>query len=184
MSSLFGSVESALWDGKALGFADAALRITVAALLGLVVGIDREFKRKPIGLRSYMLVSIGAAVFAMISLELSHFANEEEALSGADISRVIQGLIGALGFLGAGAIIQSGDKVVGTATAAAIWCVGAIGLAAGFGFFGYAILLALAAFMILVVLGYIRARVRDDMDGELLVEEREQDGTEPGKNKD
>ena len=181
MNSLFSSWEFALWDGQALSLSDAALRIAVAAILGLVVGIDRKFKRKPIGLRSYMLVAIGAACFAMLSLDLSHVASEDEALSGADVSRVIQGLIGAMGFLGAGAIIQSGEKVVGTATAAAIWCVGAISLAVGFGFFGYAILVTLAAFMILAVLGYIRARLRDDLKGEFLVEEHDVGNPTRGK---
>lgn len=103
------------------------LRLTTAALLGGLLGFERERARKSAGVRTHMLVAMGAALFVV--------APEQAGLSGEDLSRVIQGLIAGIGFLGAGAILkqtQSGE-IHGLTTAAGIWMTAAIGMTAGLG---------------------------------------------------
>ena len=93
-----------------LGYEQAEwiLRMACAMLAGAVLGLDREVRRRRIGVRTYMMVSLGAAVFALIAMEMA--ADAEISGFAADPSRVLQGLIGGLGFLGAGAIIQGEKK--------------------------------------------------------------------------
>ncbi len=145
---------------------EALIRLVAAALLGLLVGIDREIKHKPIGMRAYMLVAVGSAAFSIITMELGHITVPLEGVSQVDISRVIQGIIGGIGFLGAGAIIQSGQNIRGTGTGASIWCVGAIGIACGFGFYFFAAMTALLALIILVSIGFLRDNVKELKDGD------------------
>ena len=103
------------------------LRLTLAALLGGLLGIEREQKGKAAGVRTHMLVAMGAALFVLLS--------QQAGLLGADQSRVIQGIIAGIGFLGAGTILKGNDedKVKGLTTAAGIWLTAAIGVAAGLG---------------------------------------------------
>src|SRR5688572_8774581 len=106
------------------------LRLAVALVCGVVIGLNREFHRKPAGLRTFGLVSIGSAVVVIVM--------EMEEGTGADaISRVIQGVLTGIGFLGAGVIFrgESPDKVEGLTTAAAVWLTAGIGMAAGAGQF-------------------------------------------------
>ncbi len=103
------------------------LRLLVAAALGGILGYEREQKGKSAGIRTHMLVAIGAALFVMIP--------QQAGASTQDISRVLQGLIAGIGFLGAGAIISGTElaKPRGLTTAAGIWVTAAIGVAAGMG---------------------------------------------------
>lgn len=108
--------------------------------LGLLLGLDREIRHAPVGMRTFALVAVGSAVYTMLTLRLGHVSAEKDALS-VDPSRLIQGLIGGIGFLGAGAIIgnTSGDRVRGIATGAAIWVAGGIGVACGLGLYAEAL---------------------------------------------
>jgi putative Mg2+ transporter-C (MgtC) family protein len=111
-------------------FAEAAsvtLRLVVAALLGGALGFERQIDRKPAGLRTHMLVSLGAALFVLASLEAGATAS--------DLSRVAQGIATGIGFVGAGAIIKGADEgeVKGLTTAAGIWLTAAVGMAVGTG---------------------------------------------------
>ena len=103
------------------------LRLMVAATLGGLLGYEREQKGKAAGLRTHMLVALGAALFVLIP--------QQAGASVADLSRVLQGLVAGVGFLGAGAIITGSQKVEakGLTTAASIWLTAAIGVAAGMG---------------------------------------------------
>lgn len=103
------------------------LRLTLAALLGGLLGIEREQKGKAAGVRTHMLVAMGAALFVLLS--------QQVGMASADLSRVVQGVIAGVGFLGAGTILKSNDedKVKGLTTAAGIWLTAAIGVAAGLG---------------------------------------------------
>ncbi len=108
-------------------FTQMSVRLTTAAILGGLIGFEREYRRKAAGIRTYVLVSLGSALFIVIPIQAE--------VSIADISRVLQGLVAGIGFLGAGAIIN-GDKknhVRGLTTAASIWLTAAIGAAAGMG---------------------------------------------------
>ncbi|MES2189440.1 MAG: MgtC/SapB family protein [Pseudomonadota bacterium] len=103
------------------------LRLTIAALLGGLLGMEREHKGKAAGVRTHMLVAMGSALFVLIS--------QQAGIIATDMSRVIQGLVAGVGFLGAGTILkgQAEEKVQGLTTAAGIWMTAAIGMAAGLG---------------------------------------------------
>lgn len=122
------------------------VRLLVAALLGGALGLEREQRGKSAGLRTHMLVALGAALFVLVP--------ERSGVSDADITRVLQGLIAGVGFLGAGTIIKGNaeEDVQGLTTAAGIWLTAAIGVAAGLGREASAVLATALALAILVVL--------------------------------
>jgi putative Mg2+ transporter-C (MgtC) family protein len=121
------------------------VRVFVAAVLGSLLGYEREKRGKTAGVRTHMLVAIGAALFVVIP--------QQAGVPAADMSRVLQGLISGVGFLGAGAIV-SGNKPLepqGLTTAAGIWVTAAIGIAAGLGRESTAILSTVIALIVLSV---------------------------------
>ena len=130
------------------------IRLGAALICGLLVGLDREIKHKPLGARAYILVSSGSAAWVMITINFSIQAAAAIPDLSSDPTRVIQGLIGAIGFLGAGAIISQSDtgRLRGVASGATIWGTGAIGIACGLGFFAEA--LATAFVFCAVLNGY------------------------------
>jgi putative Mg2+ transporter-C (MgtC) family protein len=124
-------------------------RLLLAALLGGLLGMEREHKGKAAGVRTHMLVAMGSALFVVVS--------QQAGFDTDDVSRVIQGLISGIGFLGAGAILKLDDeeKVKGLTTAAGIWMTAAIGVAVGLGREATALLstlLALAIFSLVPLL--------------------------------
>jgi putative Mg2+ transporter-C (MgtC) family protein len=121
------------------------LRLLIAAVLGGILGYEREQHGKPAGMRTHMLVAIGSALFVLIA--------QQSRLSPGDIGRVLQGLIAGIGFLGAGTIIkgQSADDIHGLTTAAGIWLTAAIGVSAGMGRESTAILSTVLALIVLSV---------------------------------
>lgn len=123
-----------------------SIRLMLAAVLGALLGFDRERAGKSAGLRTHMLVSLGAALFMLIP--------QQAGMSDTEISRVIQGVVAGVGFLGAGAIVKGSreDDVEGLTTAAGIWLTAAVGIAAGLGREASAILGAVLAFLILSTL--------------------------------
>jgi putative Mg2+ transporter-C (MgtC) family protein len=124
----------------------AVLRLLLASVLGAAVGVNRELRAKPAGLRTHALVSLGAALLTLIGLSLTTAA-DIEGFGAA--SRVLQGLIAGVGFIGGGVILrrEESKEVHGLSTAASIWIVSAIGVAAGCGLWvtsSAAVVLALA----------------------------------------
>lgn len=119
------------------------LRLLVAAGLGAVIGLEREFRQKPAGLRTNMLIAVGSALFTTVSIALA-----SEYGSGSP-DRIAAQIVTGIGFLGGGAILRSGTNVHGMTTAATIWVNAAIGMAAGTGAYAMA---AAATFITLVVL--------------------------------
>jgi putative Mg2+ transporter-C (MgtC) family protein len=120
------------------------VRLLVAVALGGLLGWERELRGKAAGVRTHMLVAAGAALFVLIP--------QQAGASLADMSRVMQGLIAGVGFLGAGAIILGNQQVStrGLTTAAGIWLTAAIGVAAGFGREATAVLATFIALLIFV----------------------------------
>jgi putative Mg2+ transporter-C (MgtC) family protein len=115
-------------DQPALPFLEILLRLLMAFACGAVIGLNREFHHKPAGFRTFGLVSIGSAVVVIVM----HL----EVHAGPDaVSRVIQGVLTGIGFLGAGVIFrrESPSKVAGLTTAAAVWLTAGLGVAAGAG---------------------------------------------------
>jgi len=133
-----------------------SVRLLLAAALGGLLGYDRERAGKSAGLRTHMLVSLGAALFVLIP--------QQAGLSDADLSRIIQGIVAGIGFLGAGAIVKGKheEDIQGLTTAAGIWLTAAVGIAAGIGRESSAILGAVLAFLILSTLARISNRSKLD----------------------
>jgi putative Mg2+ transporter-C (MgtC) family protein len=142
------------------GLLDAAIRILVAALAGLVIGIDREWKRKTAGLRAYPVVAVGAAAYTIAILEMSFNTTGTEIVS-TDPTRIFQGLVGALGFIGAGAVIGAGEdgRAKGLVTAALIWVAGAIGICAGMGLYVHALAIGALSVGIVTVLEWVEMKL-------------------------
>jgi putative Mg2+ transporter-C (MgtC) family protein len=134
--------------------ARVGLRLFFAALIGGIIGYERERAGKPAGLRTHMLVSVGAAVFVIVPIQLEFYSD--------DLSRIIQGLVTGIGFLGAGAIIKSREdgNVEGLTTAAGIWLTAGLGVAAGLGGIGIALLCTVMALIILTSLHRLEQRVK------------------------
>ncbi len=118
------------------------LRLLLATVLGAIIGYQRERAGKPAGLRTHILICVGAALFTIASIY--GFG------TSGDAARVAAGVVAGIGFLGAGAIIRGGEGIVaGLTTAATIWAVAGIGLAAGAGLY---IISAVTTAIILIVL--------------------------------
>ena len=132
---------------------DMIVRLLMAAGLALLLGLERELRRKPAGLRSHMLVSVGAAAFILIGLHILMTTAEGDPSARIDPSRIVEGVIGGIGFLGAGCIIQSRGSVQGITTGASIWISGAIGVACGLGTLVLATMVTVLALIIVVGLG-------------------------------
>lgn len=111
------------------------LRVALAAIFGGIIGFDRRVKNKPAGVRTHMLVAMGAALAVGVSVLV---VEESAGAANADAVRVAAGVITGVGFLGAGAIMRTPDGVRGLTTAAGIWVTAAIGIALGFGYYGVA----------------------------------------------
>ena len=110
------------------------LKLAVAILCGVLLGIEREVKDKPAGLRTMVLITVGSALYMIVSELLPLVAEGRDAIVRADPGRVAAQVVTGIGFLGAGAIIQARGAVHGLTTAAVIWVAAGIGLCIGAGF--------------------------------------------------
>jgi putative Mg2+ transporter-C (MgtC) family protein len=132
---------------------EIALRLGAATAAGMLIGIDRELRHRAAGLKTHMLVSIGAASVMLVALQLDPNA-----------TRVVQGVVTGIGFIGAGAIMRQGTLTYGTATAASIWNVGIIGGAVGYGYFDIGIILAAANIVVLRYLARFKRKPQQERD--------------------
>jgi putative Mg2+ transporter-C (MgtC) family protein len=124
-----------------LGSAEILLRIVLAAVLGGAIGFERELREREAGLRTHLLVSVGAALFTMVSAYAWtdwRFSNESGLIF--DPTRIAAQIVTGIGFLGAGAIIRQGLSIRGLTTAATLWVVAAIGMATGAGYYAAAVI--------------------------------------------
>ena len=128
------------WQGDVLG-------VVLAVVFGAAIGLEREISGKAAGLRTNVLICLGAAVFTIISREM---AGQTDSLT-----RIAAQIVTGVGFLGAGAIIQDRGGVHGLTTAATIWLVASIGMACGAGFYGLAVISTFIAIAVLVGLGQL-----------------------------
>jgi putative Mg2+ transporter-C (MgtC) family protein len=138
-----------LWQELSFGLhgtdqlAHVVIRLLAATLLGGLIGIQRESTRKPAGLRTHVLVSVATAAFVI--------AGTGSGMSSDGVSRVIQGIITGIGFIGAGAILKLSHEheIKGLTTAASVWMTAAIGVTVGLGSLGIALMIAVLALVIL-----------------------------------
>lgn len=114
---------------------------------------------------THMLVALGAAAFIIVGMEILHTMPQGDDSARIDPTRIIEGVIGGIGFLGAGTIIRSGASVQGITTGASIWLAGAIGIAAGVSQFPLAIMVTVLALIIMIVLGYFEREVIEKKSG-------------------
>lgn len=154
-----------MFDVADIPFWEIVIRLTVAAVLGGLVGIDREVRNKPVGIRTYALVSLGSAAFTVIAIFIAINWATREGIQ-IDMMRAVSGIVGGIGFLGAGAIIQSRGSVKGITTAASIWLIASVGVACGIGAYVIAAVTVVLAYIILVVLLIVEIRldVKSDHD--------------------
>lgn len=156
-----------------------AARVGLAALLGLLIGIDREHLRKPAGMRTMLMVSFGACLFTLGGIHLATMGQigsgetptelipsqtiNARPINADALSRVIQGVVGGIGFLGAGVIIRDRGHVRGVTTAAGLWVTAGVGIACGLGEY---LLACLAAVLAIVAFTSSRFLIREDANSD------------------
>jgi putative Mg2+ transporter-C (MgtC) family protein len=147
-------------DGMGGNVSDIEMLLrAVFAMLGAgALGWERERYGKPAGLRTQMMVGLGSAMFTIMSLRLYHASLQDGSSGQFDLLRTIAGIVGGIGFLGAGTIIQAQGSVKGITTASTIWVVGGFGIACGLGYYLLAGTTLLLALTILVVFGRLEER--------------------------
>jgi putative Mg2+ transporter-C (MgtC) family protein len=138
---------------EALG---VVIRLSLAAVLGGILGYERERLGKAAGLRTHMLVSMGSALFVVAALQ--------GGAPAGDVTRVVQGIATGIGFVGAGAILKQAEgghfEVTGLTTASTVWITAGVGMAVGFGQLWLPVVATGLGLLILVVLGRYEARLR------------------------
>lgn len=127
------------------------VRLLVAAGLGLLIGLDREVKARPAGMRTHMLVCLAACTFTLVAFELGERARAA-GFGAIDPTRVTEAVTAGVAFLAAGSIIRGRAGIHGITTGAGLWLAGAIGTACGVGEFGIAILATILGIIVLTLL--------------------------------
>lgn len=144
------------WLTYLQGNADVALRVALAALLGGLFGLERELKGHEAGLRTNILISVAACLFTYLGIEAFPILGE----AGRDPARVAAQIVSGVGFLGAGTLLQTRNKVRGLTTAATIWLVSAVGMAVGAGDYFIAVFSTLLALGVLSLLSPISRAIK------------------------
>ena len=129
------------------------LRLGIALVFGAVIGWEREHKERPAGLRTHMLVALGSAAFTLVALAMIHqYMQAPDKPLPIDPAKIIAGIVGGVGFLGAGAIIHGHYQVRGLTTAAGILVVASVGVASAAGYYKIAgVCVAMAVFTLIVL---------------------------------
>ena len=154
------------------------LRLGAAIAFGGAIGYERERREQPAGLRTHLLVSLASATFALVSLHVESFEHyQNDGIIRFDTGRIASNIVVGIGFLGGGAIVHSGLRIKGLTTAASLWLVAAVGMAAGGGMILLAFTVTALSLTALVVLLYaveeprkriVRLHVRIDLTGDFL----------------
>ncbi|HXC70864.1 MAG TPA: MgtC/SapB family protein [Pyrinomonadaceae bacterium] len=151
MDVLWQELTRGLPDGRQLAI--VLIRVIAAMLLGGIIGMQREKARKPAGLRTHMMVCLGTAVVVLACIASS--------MDTSALSRVVQGIVTGIGFIGAGSILKLSEQreIRGLTTAAGLWVTAAIGVAVGLGSLGLALIGTALTLLVLGVVGAIEARI-------------------------
>jgi putative Mg2+ transporter-C (MgtC) family protein len=131
-----------------------ALKLVLAAILGGIIGLEREIRDKPAGLRTNILICVGSTLFMSISTKVAQ-------LLGGDPTRIAAQIISGIGFLGAGAVLHSHGFVLGLTTAATIWVVAGVGMALGSGMYSIAIFVTGMSIVTLYFLSFIEDKIQE-----------------------
>lgn len=149
----------------------AAGQVTLAAMLGGIIGIEREWRGRPAGFRTNILIAIGACLFTVLSIE----GFPLKGSTAQDTARVAAQIVSGIGFLGAGALLQTRNKVKGMTTAATIWLVAAIGMAVGTGAYFLSIFATLLTAAVLQLLRPVSKRLEEEGRGHIRTGEDDDD---------
>jgi putative Mg2+ transporter-C (MgtC) family protein len=156
-----------------LSWFEAFVRIGAAAGLGGIVGLERELDEKAAGLRTHMLVAVGSALFTLVGA----YGFEDFPARSVDPTRIAAQVVTGIGFLGAGLIFRQGFNIRGLTTAASLWLVAAIGMAAGAGFWMGAVITTVVALISLRPLEWMKGRTLPRRAPSSMVVELKEDGT-------
>ncbi len=136
---------------------DIILKLVIALVLGMFIGAERLFVHKEAGMKTHALVSMGAALFIIISEVI---AQKYASIGGFDPTRMASQIIVGIGFLGAGAIILQGNRLMGLTTAGGLWVTAGIGMAAGFGLYNLAIVATVLVLFIFIVMNILEKPIK------------------------
>lgn len=136
---------------------DIILKLIIAVGFGICIGVERVLVHKEAGMKTHALVSLGAAVFIIISEML---VIKYPFIQGFDPTRIASQIIVGIGFLGAGSIIFQGSRLSGLTTAGGLWVTAGIGMAVGFGFFGLALLTTILVLFVFTVVNILEKPIR------------------------
>ena len=166
---------------SSIAIGEILIRLGAAILFGAIIGIDREWRNKPAGIRTHMMVALAAATFTVITLELFEAVKSVgEGKSATDPLRLVEAITAGVAFLGAGAIIQSRGNVEGITTGSGIWLAGAVGYSAGAGYYVLGAIATVLALVILTAFGWIVGKVKPNGDGNAPTDkEKKGEGREP-----
>ena len=144
----------------AMDFPVMVARLALAAFLGALVGIEREWRDRPAGLKTHMLVCIASATFAIVSMEFITMPIFDDMNVRMDPLRLVEAITAGVAFLAAGFIIVSGGQVKGITTGAGMWLSSAIGLACGLGMWPIAVLATFMAVVVFLVIGRLAVAMK------------------------
>ena len=140
--------------GQPLSIGTLLLRIAAAVFIGAMIGIDREIKNRPAGMRTHVLVCVGAALVSLIEQQTiaAVLLLNQGSMVGVSMGRITTSVVSGVGFLGAGTIFTAQRKIVGLTTAASLWCVACLGLAVGYGYYFIAAVGCVCVIAVLMVM--------------------------------
>ena len=141
---------------------DIILKLVIAVGLGMLIGGERLFVHKEAGMKTHALVSLGSAVFIIIS---EMIVLKYGGVGGLDPTRVASQVIVGIGFLGAGSIMLQGSRLLGLTTAGGLWVTAGIGMAAGFGFFNLAIIATILVLLVLTMVNILEKPIKKMSEG-------------------
>jgi putative Mg2+ transporter-C (MgtC) family protein len=133
------------------------LRLFLAVLLGLIIGIERLLVHKEAGMKTHALVSMGACLFVLVSEALSQ---KYAGHPGFNPAQIASNIVVGIGFLGAGSIIHNGSRLTGLTTAGGLWVTAGIGMASGFGFYNLAMISTILVLFVLVIINIFEQPLR------------------------
>ena len=153
------------------------LRMGLAVVLGGLIGLEREQRSRPAGLRTLIIVCLGATIIMIVSTKLptQFFSGPGEAVVRVDPGRIAAGIVTGIGFLGAGVVLKIGDIVRGVTTAACIWFVAALGIAIGEGHYALSVLATVTVLAVLWLLHYVEIFFRSNVYPKVTVKVRSED---------
>jgi putative Mg2+ transporter-C (MgtC) family protein len=145
-----------------LGVGAICMRLLCAMAVGMIIGMEREYTNRPAGLRTHILVALGACVVTITGQLI--FAQYRQLGASPDPARLSAQVITGVGFLGAGTILREGSNVKGLTTAASLWAIACLGIAAGFGFYSAAIAGMVFIFITLTILEFFQHKFLGNHD--------------------